>query len=176
MRVLDFFGAHLGLGQCQAPAPGPWRRQPSRGAVMARRHHAQLHGQGLRHKSSAQHLPVPWATTSARARIRASATPPRLAQTVLPGRSMAAPQARSSPSEAKLTASHHCQAPTNGGLGRNPTSSSTGASIPATLATGVPRDLLCSLPSASPFLCFTIFKVERFCQDLNLLYHSLYAL
>lgn len=53
-----------------------------------------------------------------------------------------------------------------------------GADTPATPGSGVPRDLFCSLPSASPFLCLAISKVSTLspCQDLNLLYHSLYAL
>lgn len=130
--------------------------------MIARRRHAQLHVQGLRHNSSAQHLTSspchgPWHLQEQGYEKlspgRASSMPPGLGRTVLPGGSVAALQARSSPSEVKLSASHRCQQRT----WENPTSSGTGAGTPATPGSGVPRDLLCSLASPSPFLCLAIY-------------------
>lgn len=109
---------------------------------------------------------------------RASATPPVLGWTVLSGRSVAAPQAGFSPPEVKLSASHYCQAPTNRGLGGILPPRAQEQVPQPPLSSRVPRDLFCSLPSASPFLCLAISEVSTLspCQDLNLLYHSLYAL
>lgn len=159
-----FFGADLGL--CKAPAHPPWNGHPPRGAAIARRHHAQ----GLRHNSSppptghgicknkdTRRFPGKSLSRATRARTdRAS------------HRRVAAPQASSSPSKVKLSASHHCQAPTNRGFGGIP---------PPQAQRQVPQPLLAAeSPSASLFLCFAISKGERLCQDLNLLYHSPYAL
>lgn len=102
--------------------------------------------------------------------------PPEPRRTVIPGRSLAAPQARSSPSEVVLSASHHCQAPTENLRESHPLRHRR--RYPNHL--GRPRDLLCSLPSANhsanPFLCLAISEAERLCRDLNLLFHSPYAL